>query len=77
MSKLDKQKVAEVGALIGAVACGTLNIVLHMQRNPADLAKAVGTLQSGMQFAGQLASNFCMAAAAELSGEMPAPELGQ
>lgn len=77
MSKFDKQKVAEVGTLIGAVACGTLNIVLQLQRNLENLSKAVGMLQSGMQFAGQLANNFCTSSGAEIMGAKSAPELVQ
>ncbi|OUQ43213.1 hypothetical protein B5E65_05415 [Gemmiger sp. An120] len=75
--QIEKLKVAEVGSMVGAIALGAVHIGLRLQRDPDGLSRAVDTLQKGMQFAGQIANNFCTATGAELAESVSLGELVQ
>lgn len=75
--QIEKLKVAEVGSMVGAIAFGAVHIALRMQRDPDGLSRAVGMLQNGMQFAGQVANSFRAATGAELAEGVSFAELAQ
>lgn len=56
---------AELGIVVGAVLCGAGHLIVRLQQAAGNLQGAVTMLQSGMQFAAQMADNLWITPAAE------------